>query len=593
MLDILWIVLFMLLVIGVPYIYSKKGVRFCIGIAYAIGVIVFAKLFYEYQGLKSVLSSFVFSAQLFAFNVSGSDLVEMLEVAKENISFSFVLCAWAAFLVCPVLTISVLLTYIKKTLDRVKLKTRMFRDIYIFTYKCESAYLLAQDICEANKRAVVVFADSDGEDAGGRILSVCRPALEIVSMLNGTNNINLCINDTDTGEILDKLNNFLAKQKPKAKKNKIYIFSDNPIAHEVIDGIKKTAPEQHIQVISTNALLMREILWDYPLFSNMHSQDELNVTVLGVGDFGGYFAMNTLWCATLPDCRLKLNLVDTDKEENILRRVSANIPKDYFDIEVFSENINTNCFFDKISGSRLKNSDYILVAMGNDDLNINISRKVRLHFARFGKNPFIMTVLKNQSKFSVMKETLAKEGVVVTGGAENMYSYDRMFNDRFFSRAFEVYKIVEKNYGNDVTREDFYRQNQIDIFSSYANAIHCKYKVFYLTGTKDPTKEQIQSALMEKLEKIMYSEHERWVAYELLRGYVGVAREDLPEFFENNKATGKIHKNEALKMHACITDLAGVEYVDNLIEQMYGKKRNLVEIDELIARKTADIWFVK
>lgn len=591
MLDILWVALFLLLVIGVPYIYSKKGVRFCIGIAYVIGVIVFAKLFYEYQGLKSVLSSLVFSAQLFAFNVSGSELVEMLEAVQENVTFGYVLCAWASFLICPVLTVSVLLTYIKKTLDRAKLKTRIFRDIYIFTYKCESTCLLAQDICAENKRAVVVFADSEGEDAGGRILSVCRTPAEIVAMINGTNNINLCINDADTGEILDKLNSFLANQKQRTKKAKIYIFSDNPIAHEVIDGIKKTAPLQHIQVISTNALLMREILWDYPLFSNMHTPDELNVTVLGVGDFGGYFAKNSLWCATLPDCKLRLNLVDADKEENILRRVSDNIPKDYFDIEIFSENINTNCFFDRISNSRLKNSDYILVAMGNDDLNISISRKVRLHFARWGKSPFIMTVLKNQSKFSVMKEILAKEGIVVTGGAENMYSYDRMFNDRFFSRAFCVYRIVEKNYGNDVTHNDFYRQSQIDIFSSYANAIHCKYKVFYLTGAAEPTKEQIESALAEKLDKIVYSEHERWVAYELLKGYVGVDREDLPRFFESNKSTGKIHKNEALKMHACITDLAGVEYVDSLIEQMYGKKQNLVEIDTLIARSTADIWF--
>ena len=46
-------------------------------------------------------------------------------------------------------------------------------------------------------------------------------------------------------------------------------------------------------------------------------------------------------------------------------------------------------------------------------------------------------------------------------------------------------------------------------------------------------------------------------------------------------------------MHACITDLDGVRYVDKLIEEMYQKKQNLAEIDELIARKTADIWFME
>lgn len=591
MLDILWIILFLVLVIGLPYIHSKKGIKFCIGIAYVVGVIIFAEFFYKYQGLDAVLSSFVWSAQLFTFGVNGKELVEVLH--QIDVSGWYLCCVWAAFLICPILTVSVLLTYIRKTLDRIKLKTRLFKDVYIFTHEDENAKILARDICDKNKRALVVFADSEGEDAGGKILSVFRTAAEVASMLNSTNNIYLCINDVDTGEILDKLNNFLKNQKKREKKAKIFVFSDNPIAHEVVDGIKKSAPDEQIQIVSTNAILMREILWDYPLFSNMHTPEELNVTVLGVGNFGGYFAMNTLWCATLPDCKLKLNLVDDDSEENILRRVSDNIVKDYFDIEIFSQNINTGSFFDKMSENRLKSSDYILVAMGNDDLNIDISRKVRLCFSRWGKNPFIMTVLKNQSKFSVMKEVLAKEDIVVTGGVGNMYSYDRIFNDRFFIRAFEVFKIVEQNYGNSVTEADFYRQSQIDIFSSYANAVHCKYKVFSLTGDKEPTKEHIEKALNEKMQKIVSSEHDRWVAFEMLKGYVGVAKEDLPDFFEENRALGKIHKNEVLKMHACITDLDGVRYVDELIEKLYDKKQNLAEIDELIAQKTVDLWFME
>ena len=241
------------------------------------------------------------------------------------------------------------------------------------------------------------------------------------------------------------------------------MFSNHTVVHEVLDGMKHEYPNDSIRVISTHAILMRDILWDYPLFCNMHQPKELNVSVFGVGDFGGYFAMNTLWCATLPDCHLKLNLVDCDQRENILRRVSDNLPDGYFDIEIFNENINTNSFFQGLSSTRLYDSDYILVAMGNDDVNISISRKIRLYFARCGKNPFIITVLKNQSKFSVMKDILEKEDIVITGGAENLYSYHYIFEDRFFARAFEVFRIVEGHYGHDVCERDFFMQKQIAV----------------------------------------------------------------------------------------------------------------------------------
>ncbi len=589
MVENLWIILFLILCIGLPYTYYKKGIRTCIAIAYVSGVIIFARLFYIEQGLKAVLSSFVFSAQLFTFGVNGRELVDIIYSVRESLSVSFVACVWACYLLCPLLSISVVLTFIKRGLDRTTLRTSFFKEIYVFTERNANSVMLAEDICQHNRRAVVVFANSDMADVGLKQICVMYTPFEVFRLLNKTNNIYMCFNDTDTGKLLDKLNVFLSQNlnKPTC----IYAFSDNTIAHEVIDGLKINSPDKTVKVISTNAVLMRDILWDYPLYINMQRKDELNVSVLGVGDFGGYFAMNTLWCATMPDCRLKLNLVDMDEDENILRRVSENIPNGYFDIQIFNENINTNGFFDKIPSTRINESDYILVSMGSDDLNINISRKLRLYFARCDRDPFIITVVKNQSKFDVMKDVLKNDGIVIVGGAENIHSYESIFKDRFFDRAFEVYSIVEKHYGNTATKEDFYRQRQIDIFSSYANAVHAKYKVYSLTGNTDATQEEIEKQLDENIDKIVRSEHDRWVAFEILKGYIGVADEDLEEFFEKNKQNGKIHKNTSLKMHACITDIDGVAKIDRIIMDKYGIHQNLKEIDELISRKTTSLFY--
>ena len=74
---------------------------------------------------------------------------------------------------------------------------------------------------------------------------------------------------------------------------------------------------------------------------------------------------------------------------------------------------------------------------------------------------------------------------------------------------------------------------------------------------------------------------------------MGVPKENLIEFLESNKSTRKIHKNEILKMHACITDISGVEEAERMIKEISGKEQKLVEIDELIAEQTAKIWFIE
>lgn len=589
--DILWFIVILAFFIGLPYAYSKKGIRYCMGIAYVLGVIISIKLFYENQGVDSVLAGLVFSAQFFTFGVNPKELVEVIYTLGNKLSIPYIVCLWTAFLVCPILSVSVLLSYIKKGLDRTTLRTRFFKEVYIFTEKNENSLALCKDILSKNKKAITIFSNADATDIGVKTLCVSYSPRQIVKLLNRTNKINICFNDTESGILLDKLNDFLSTSKKKDAK--VYAFTTNYLASEVIDGMKKENKDIHIEIINTNAILMREIFWDYPLYINAKKCEELNVTVLGVGDFGGYFAMNTLWCGIIPDCEFKLNLVDSDKPGNIIRRVSDNLPKGYFDIEVFNENVNTNDFFETIESTRLKESDYILVAMGNDDLNISIARKVKLYFARNGKNPFVMTVVKNQSKYHIMKETLKKDDIVVMGGTDIIYSYNMIFNDPFFNSAFEVFRIVEEEYGNIVEKEDFFHQKQIDILSSYANAIHSKYKIYALSGSEKTKKEELMQKLDENLEKIVEAEHKRWVAYEILKGYIGVKEEELPAFLENNKSTGKIHKNDTLKIHACITDMDGIKKLDDLIYKKFGKQPNLEKIDRLIAKNTVKIWDIK
>ncbi len=586
--EYFWLVLFIFFLVGVLFLYSKKGIKYSIGFTYIVSIIVSARLFYEYQGTASILNCLVFSAQMFTFGVNGKELVEIIYTISEKISYFYIICVWAVYLVSPVLMVSVVLSFIKKGLDRLSLKTLSKKDIYIISEKNENSLILASDIIKSRENSVVIFSKTDSEDISSRQLCVGKSEFEILKLLNKNNNVHICFNDTDSGILLDKLKSFILGD--ITKKVEICVFTDNEIVFEVVDGINKTLENLYIKIISVNAILMKNILWDYPLYKSMNKKEELNVSVFGVGEFGGYFAKNTLWCGVLPFCKLKLNLIDKDSEEDIFGRVSDNIPKEYFDIEVFSENIHASDLNEKLEKTRVVNSDYILVAMGNDDLNIKVSRKLRLYFGRNGRNPFILTVLKNQSKFSVMKDVLKNEGIEVTGGALNIYGYKYIFEDRFFDKAYKIYDFICKNYNEVATIEGFYKQSQLDILSSYASAIHNKYKVFALTGKENPTAEEINDKLTHNRSSLVETEHQRWVNFEVLKGYVGVPQDKLYDFLINNSTSKKRHRNDELKIHACITDVAGVKKLDQMLEENFNKKPNLIKNDEDIIDNLADLY---
>ncbi len=585
-----WILIILAIFIGIPFVYTKKGIKHSVGLAYIIGVIVFSVLSYSFFGVKGILSSFIYSAQLFALGLSGKDLLELASPFVDEMNIPALIAIWGIYIVCPVLTISAFLTYIKKGLDRTALRSKFFKNVYIFTEKNHNASLLAKDICKIDKKALVIFAGTESLEDTFRNFCVSLPLCKVYNILNKTNKLHICFNDTDTDVLLDKLSAFseLDHKKPAD----IYVFSESKIAEEVCDGIKEVSKNTNIRIINTKAILVRNILWDYPLFSNIQNKNELNVSVLGVGGFGGYFASNVLWCGQIPDCSLKLNLVDRDYDSNLLRHISSNIFKEDFDIETFNFNIDTNDFFASIKNTRLINSDYIMICLGDDDLNIKIARELNVFFGRLKKAPFIVTLIENQSKFEILSPSLLKENITAVGGIENIYSVDNIFKDRYLTRAFEVYKTVEKNYGHDATLEDFYMQKQIDIYSSYANAVHCKYKVYYLTDNcLNTSYDRIKALAEEKVDILSRSEHDRWVAFERLKGYIGVPKNELEDFLRAGNKKGKAHKNEALKMHACIADIETVEEIDRFMESEFGIKQNLKEIDELIAAKTADLWF--
>ncbi len=576
MITILWCILLIGIFSVIPL--YKKGIGYGFGIAYVINVVLFGVLFCSYyKTLESFFSAFIYAASMFTMGVNSRDILDMTNSLAVEGKAVFLILIWVMYILCPILTATTIIKFIKKFLNGAKLKILRNKNIFIFSEINEKTLAIARDIKSEDKKAAVVFANSTGEEY------ICTKLPPEKIEVHKSNNVKVIFLNENSNMQIANLKQFAFYE--KFKPWQVYVITNNAICMEAAESFKEKTNYKGIRIVSPKLNTVRNILWEYPLYSNMENKSSLTVTVLGVGGFGSLFAKNALWCGILPDVKFKLNLVDSDTEENIERRVSENIKHNFFDVKCFNYDINTNKFFEEINKNSIGQSDYIMVSTTNDDLNIKIARELKVHFARAGRKPFIAAYIKESGKLA-LADILTEEGITLVGGIENMYSTQNIIDDKGINRAYAVYK----SYMGNVSREDFYAQKQIDISSSYANAIHAKYKVFAAVGKVDENNfEENNKAIKENIEKLSVCEHNRWMAFEILKGYVGVDNNELVAFLEKNKNNPKVHIDHNLKIHACITPYENLDYLSKCILDVCGQEKEFKSFDAKLSEISAEI----
>ncbi len=591
MLEIIFGCIILLAVISLIPLY-RKGVKYAFIAAYIIGVVLFSAILACNYGGASPLYSFIFSAQLFGLGVNPKDVLEFVGKMSVPGANLIMLCFWSLFVACPFFTATVIAALVKNSLGKIMLRIKKEKDIYIFSEKNEASQALVADLLNQNPDVVAVFANTVPNKEKNKYMIINASLISIFESIGDTNRIRVCFMDEAEDKNLDNLDKFL--KSARSKFADIFFFTENETDEEVIDALKSKADNVNIRVINPKIKLVQNILWDYPLYVNRVSKTELNVSVLGVGQFGGCFGANVLWCGQLPGSSLKLNLVDCDEGDNVLRRVSKNASNSFFDVETFKADIDTNSFFDTIENSRLFNSDYIMISTRDDNTNIKIARELRTFFGRRNKNPFIIAYAKSTSKFEILKSVLKDENIVLVGGINNIYSVKNIFDTWNFKRAFMVYQVIQQAYNMPATEKSFYEQTQNDIYSSYASAIHIKYKIFAAAGDTLLSSKEIENAIKDNLMTLAACEHDRWTAFEIIRGFVGIPG-DVIDFLDKNyekNPQGKPHKNMELKIHGCIMPFDELDGLAAIIKERYGLEIDLKGLDVTATSKIPDIWAV-
>lgn len=351
-----------------------------------------------------------------------------------------------------------------------------------------------------------------------------------------------------------------------------------------------------IRFVDEIALFCNNLIFKHPLYNLPDGRKDIFVLLVGCGRLGTQMLKTVAWCGQIDGYTLKIRVLDKDKDR-IEEEFKSQYPEMMSNYDIMFDDVDINSSeFEK----RIKNysdATYVCVATGSDELNLstaeNIYRILRRNYT--GYTPPIFTRIRKIIK----SENFAKKGsylydrnIHLFGTTSSIFSNETLFNSQLENLAFAVHLCY--NWALDKPKSCFeYQKALYDFYtseysrrSSMAAALHIPAKLKSIgisTNSPLPQKEELSDfdeKINKRKEKLMKNEHDRWNAFMRSEGFRSVDFETVKKYAPYTRS----HKDEAAKLHPCITTWDGLEKLqqdyNELQKQLNLKKSNFKEYDE-------------
>lgn len=315
-----------------------------------------------------------------------------------------------------------------------------------------------------------------------------------------------------------------------------------------------------------------------PLYTPLIGKDkkELNVTVLGTGRIGTEAFLAAFWCGQMLDVKLNINAVSMDAADGFmdeLNRIGESITEaaekdipycgialmncdlskvsfdDLLDTELSPQNTKYRVeTFGKCS-SRLSDTDYYIISLGSDELNVNTAYMLRCAVERAAinkksNNNVIITVsVYDRSIESAVKDTRKNVKIYPFASFESRFSYNNVINKRFklgVEKISDTYKSLNDGYSEKDMSKIYGSSDEYVYYKYWSNVarrLHRKYVMFSAGVAIEPVdelegKEKAEKRMEDSIEKyvdrlrdddlcdrLAWLEHRRWNASLWSMGY--------------------------------------------------------------------------
>ena len=541
----------------------------------------------------NILFGGIFSASLFAFipiNVFTTELsvlnavrVFMLSVFNSMQLFTIggdfsviearmILCpqwlnmyyqALVAFLfaLAPLFTFGFVLSLFKNIFAYVRYIRAYFRDVYVFSELNEKSITLAVDIKKKNRKAAIVFTDvfngnneimyeliEKNENIGAINFKKDMLAIEFNKHSENKNIYFFAIGINETENLNQSLK--LIEKYKNRENTHLYVFStkvESELLLATVDrGIIKVRRINEVQSLVNRVLYEKGELIFESASETTEGYKNISVVVAGMGSHGVEFIKALAWYGQMDGYKIEINAFDKDPlaKEKFVALAPELMSEKYNGVEVDGEahykitihpgvDVNSETFVKKIR--ELKNTTFVIVALGDDDVNINTAVNLRMHFERMKIHPEIHTIVYNPQQRKALVGITNYRGqkydIDFFGDTESSYTEGVIINSELESEALARHL----KWGKE---EEFWMY-EYNYRSSVASAIHMKARI----SCGIPGAAKSEDELDEKEAGIIEAlEHKRWNAYMRAEGYVYSGSKD------------KSTRNDLGKMHHDLVD---------------------------------------
>lgn len=577
--------------------YVLKPVNFLmIGVFFACTVMflpVYSKFFGQgAMTARSVLLSVHNSIRLFVVDAD-YEMIAAYTAAELAGTYKIAFETFFAVLYClaPMLTFGFVLSLFKNISAYLKLFRRYFRDIYVFSELNERSLVLATDIFNSDKKAVIVFADllinkdstndliECAEELGAIIFSKSVSAINF-SFHSSNKQLVFFIMSDDEEENATMSWDIFERYKDKSCAE-LYLFSKTKQSELFLDCINKKHNMKIRRIIEPTSLI-NEYLYDkgHIIFDTANSPEKfshgykvISAVVIGMGTYGMEMAKTLPWFCQMKGYYFKLNVFDAS--DNAEARFKALCPEfldpkcngvfvegeAQYDIIVKGEtDYRSYDFYEKLKN--IKDISFVFIALGSDEDNIHCATTVRMYCERIGIHPHITAVVYDKNKADRIKNAMAADGklfdIEYTGSLKEIYSKAVIINSVLEEKALAVHmKYPAKNKTIEEHKSTFYT-NEYNYNASCASAIHNKIRIDCKIAGAEKSEEQLTE---EEKHEISIIEHRRWNAYTRSCGYIYSGSPD------------KSSRNDLAKLHNCLIPYDELSDEYKQIDEIVGIKK--------------------
>lgn len=348
----------------------------------------------------------------------------------------------------------------------------------------------------------------------------------------------------------------------------IYVFSTKIESELLLTSIDKGKVK--VRRINEVQSLVNRVLYEQGcvLFESAretsNGNKKISAIVVGMGSHGTEMVKALTWFGQMDGYKLEINAFDRDplSEEQFVAVAPELMSPDYNGVEIEGEaqykitvhpgiDVTSITFANEIS--KITDATYVIVALGNDDVNINTAVNLRMYFERLKIHPVIQAIVYNSQQKNALKGIKNYRGqeydIEFIGDVESSYTEDVIIDSELEEDALKRHL----KWGKE---EEFWTY-EYNYRASMASAIHMKARI----QCEIPGATKSEDELTEEERNIIeVLEHRRWNAYMRAEGYV----------FSGSKE--KSSRNDLAKMHHDLVDFSSLTDEEKRKDSKVGTK---------------------